>query len=150
VAAPASPDNVKDLEEVEGTPISHAFIGFCVNGRLSDLALAAKVLAGKKVHPDVTLVVTPGSQRVLEEATRQGYVLTFLEAGATVTPPSCGACAGIHLGVLGPGDVAVSTSNRNFPGRMGHPGSRVYLANPAVSAASAVAGRISPPEEEGT
>jgi len=147
VAAPYSPDNVSDLTSILGLPISHAFIGFCVNGRLPDLELAAQVLEGRTVSPDVTLSITPGSQRVFREAVQRGYINIFLEAGAVVTPPTCGACAGIHMGVLGPEDVAISTSNRNFKGRMGHPDSKVYLANPAVVAASAIRGKISSPVE---
>lgn len=147
VAQPESPDNVSPLEEVLGTPLTHGFIGYCVNGRLSDLALAAGILQGRKVDPGVNLTITPGSQRILREAVKKGYITAFLEAGAVIAPPTCGACAGIHMGVLGPGDTAISTSNRNFPARMGHPQSRVYLANPAVVAASAVRGVISSPEE---
>lgn len=147
VACPYSPDNVFALKNVLGTSITHGFIGYCVNGRLSDLELAARVLKGQKVHPNVNLTITPGSQRILEEAIRNGYISTFLEAGAVIAPPTCGACAGIHMGVLGPGDTAISTTNRNFPGRMGHSQSRVYLANPAVVAASTVRGAISTPEE---
>lgn len=145
VAAPYSPDNVRDLADVLGLPITHAFIGYCVNGRLGDLAQAARILRGRKVHKNVSLVVTPGSQKVYVNAVRAGYVETFLDAGGIITPPTCGACAGIHMGVLGPGDVAISTSNRNFHGRMGHPDSKVYLANPAVVAASAIAGVIASP-----
>jgi homoaconitase/3-isopropylmalate dehydratase large subunit len=148
VAAPYSPDNVLELDELRGLPITHAFIGFCVNGRLADLRQAAEVLANRKVNPGVNLIVTPGSQKVYKEAVRRGYVQTFLDAGVVVTPPTCGACAGIHMGVLGPGDVAISTTNRNFRGRMGHPDSRVYLANPAVVAASAIAGVIASPDED--
>jgi 3-isopropylmalate/(R)-2-methylmalate dehydratase large subunit len=147
VAQPSSPDNVSALEKVLGTPITHGFIGYCVNGRVSDLALAAGVLKGKQVNPKVNLTITPGSQKILREAIKKGYITTFLEAGAVIAPPTCGACAGIHMGVLGPGDTAISTTNRNFPGRMGHLQSRVYLANPAVVAASAVRGVISSPEE---
>jgi 3-isopropylmalate/(R)-2-methylmalate dehydratase large subunit len=147
VAAPDSPDNVMDLKALIGIPITHAFIGFCVNGRLSDLAKAAEILENKEVSPAVSLIVTPGSQRVFKEAVRLGFIQTILEAGGVLTPPTCGACAGIHLGVLGSGDVAISTSNRNFKGRMGHADSKVYLASPAVVAASAIAGEISSPKE---
>jgi len=147
VAAPYSPDNVFDLKDVRGLPITHAFIGYCVNGRLADLTQAAEILENQKVNHGVNLMVTPGSQRVYSEAVRRGYIQIFLDAGVTVAPPTCGACAGIHMGVLGPGDVAISTTNRNFRGRMGHPDSRVYLANPAVVAASAVAGEITSPRE---
>jgi len=147
VAAPYSPDNVFELKDVRGLPITHAFIGYCVNGRLPDLGQAAEILENQKVNHGVNLTVTPGSQRVYSEAVRRGYIQIFLAAGVTVAPPTCGACAGIHMGVLGPGDVAISTTNRNFRGRMGHPDSRVYLANPAVVAASAVAGEITSPRE---
>ena len=147
VSVPYSPDNVFDLKDVAGLPITHAFIGYCVNGRLADLAQAAEILESGKVNHDVNMMVTPGSQRVYREAVRRGYIQTFLDAGVTVAPPTCGACAGIHMGVLGPGDTAISTTNRNFRGRMGHPDSRTYLANPAVVAASAVAGEITIPSE---
>lgn len=147
VACPYSPDNVSTLEHVLGTSITHGFIGYCVNGRISDLELAARVLKNQKVHPNVNLTITPGSQRILKEAIKKGFISTFLEAGAIIAPPTCGACAGIHMGVLGPGDTAISTTNRNFPGRMGHSQSRVYLGNPAVVAASAVRGAINTPEE---
>ncbi len=147
VAAPYSPDNVFDLKDVRGLPITHAFIGYCVNGRLADLAQAAEILENQKVNHGVNLTVTPGSQKVYSEAVRRGYIQIFVDAGVIVAPPTCGACAGIHMGVLGPGDVAISTTNRNFHGRMGHSDSRVYLANPAVVAASAVAGEITIPSE---
>jgi 3-isopropylmalate/(R)-2-methylmalate dehydratase large subunit len=147
IAVPYSPDNVFDLKDVAGLPITHAFIGYCVNGRLPDLAQAAEILKNQKVNHGVNLLVTPGSQKVYSEAVRRGYIQTFLDAGVTVAPPTCGACAGIHMGVLGPGDTAISTTNRNFRGRMGHPDSRTYLANPAVVAASAVAGEITFPSE---
>ena len=147
VAVPYAPDKVVDLKDVAGLPITHAFIGYCVNGRLPDLGQAAEILKNQKVSRSVNLMVTPGSQRVYREAVRRGYIQTFLDAGVTVAPPTCGACAGIHMGVLGPGDTAISTTNRNFRGRMGHPDSRTYLANPAVVAASAVAGEITIPGE---
>ncbi len=147
VAVPYSPDKVVDLKDVAGLPITHGFIGYCVNGRLEDLGQAAQILANRKVSRGVNLMVTPGSQRVYREALRRGYIQSFLDAGVTVAPPTCGACAGIHMGVLGPGDTAISTTNRNFRGRMGHPDSRTFLANPAVVAASAVAGEITFPGE---
>ena len=147
VAVPDSPDNVMELKDLHGIPITHVFIGFCVNGRLSDLAKAAEILLNKEVNPAVNLIVTPGSQKVFKEAVRSGIVQALLDAGGIITPSTCGACAGIHMGVLGPGDVAVSTSNRNFKGRMGHPDSKVYLASPAVAAASAIAGQIASPDE---
>jgi 3-isopropylmalate/(R)-2-methylmalate dehydratase large subunit len=149
VAVPYSPDNVWDLAGLQGLPITHGFIGYCVNGRIADLEQAARVLEKRKVHPSVLLTVTPGSQRVYREALEKGYIRTFLDAGALVAPSTCGACAGIHMGVLGPGDVALSTTNRNFRGRMGHPESKVYLANPAVVAASAITGKITSPMEVG-
>jgi len=149
VAAPYSPDNVWDLAGLQGLPITHGFIGYCVNGRIADLEQAARVLENRRVHPSVLLTVTPGSQRVYREALEKGYIRTFLDAGALVAPSTCGACAGIHMGVLGSNDVAISTTNRNFRGRMGHPESKVYLANPAVVAASAITGKITSPMEVG-
>ncbi|RLF13129.1 MAG: 3-isopropylmalate dehydratase large subunit [Thermoprotei archaeon] len=145
VAAPSRVDNVKPVTELEGTPIDQAFIGSCTNGRLEDLEVAAKILRGRKVKEGVRLIVTPASRRVYLEALRSGILETLIEAGATVTNPTCGACVGTHLGILGEGEVAISSSNRNFVGRMGHPSSKVYLASPATVAASAIKGVISDP-----
>lgn len=147
VALPFSPGKVRGIDQIEPTAINRAFIGSCTNGRLGDLRTAARVLARRRVHPEVTLVVLPGSVAVYRAALAEGLIEGFLAAGAVVGPPSCGACYGGHLGAAGAGDVVVSTSNRNFRGRMGHPEARVYLASPAVAAAAAVAGRIAAPGE---
>jgi 3-isopropylmalate/(R)-2-methylmalate dehydratase large subunit len=121
-------------------------IGSCTNGRLGDLRVAAEVLRGKRVHRDVRCIVIPGTQQVTLDALREGWIETFIEAGAVVSTPTCGPCLGGYMGVLAAGERAVSTTNRNFRGRMGHPESEIYLAGPAVAAASAVAGRIAHPD----
>jgi len=147
VAFPHLPSNVRPLSQVGQVPIDQAVIGSCTNGRLEDLQVAAQVLRGQKVHPYVRCIVIPGTQAIYLEAVRQGLVETFIEAGAVVSTPTCGPCLGGHMGVLAAGERCVSTTNRNFVGRMGHPESEVYLANPAVAAASAVLGRIGGPLE---
>ena len=149
VAFPHLPSNTKPISEVGHVDIDQVVIGSCTNGRLEDLALAARVLKGRKVNPNVRAIIIPGSPRVYREALRKKYIEVFLEAGAIVSPPTCGPCLGGHMGILAKGERAVSTTNRNFVGRMGHPESEVYLANPAVAAASAVLGRIASPEELG-
>jgi 3-isopropylmalate/(R)-2-methylmalate dehydratase large subunit len=128
-------------------PIDQAVIGSCTNGRLEDLRAAAGVLRGRRVQPGVRCIVIPGSQRVYLDALREGLLEVFVEAGAAVSTPTCGPCLGGHMGVLAAGERAVSTTNRNFRGRMGHPESEVYLAGPGVAAASAVAGRIAHPDQ---
>jgi 3-isopropylmalate/(R)-2-methylmalate dehydratase large subunit len=147
VAFPHSPENTRPVSQVGTVPIDQAVIGSCTNGRLEDLRVAARVLNGRAVHPGVRCIVIPGSQQVYLEALREGLLETFIEAGAAVSTPTCGPCLGGHMGVLAAGERAVSTTNRNFRGRMGDPHSEVYLASPAVAAASAVAGRIAGPEE---
>ncbi|MEW5762061.1 MAG: 3-isopropylmalate dehydratase large subunit [Bacillota bacterium] len=147
VAFPHSPANVRPVWEAREVRIDQAVIGSCTNGRLGDLRLAARVLAGKKVHPDVRLIIIPGTQEIYRQALEEGLLSIFLAAGAAVSTPTCGPCLGGHMGILAAGERAVATTNRNFVGRMGHPASEVYLANPAVAAASAVAGRIAHPEE---
>jgi 3-isopropylmalate/(R)-2-methylmalate dehydratase large subunit len=127
--------------------VDQVFIGSCTNGSLEDLRRAARILDGRRVACGVRCIVTPGSQRIYAEAIREGIVSSLVEAGAAVTTPTCGACLGGHLGVLGRDETAVSTSSRNFRGRMGHNSSRVYLANPSVAAATAVKGVIVHPEE---
>jgi 3-isopropylmalate/(R)-2-methylmalate dehydratase large subunit len=122
-------------------------IGSCTNGRIEDLRLAASVLKGRQVHPYVRAVVLPGSVMVQLQAVREGLAEVFMEAGVSFSTATCGPCLGGHMGVLGPNEVCVSTTNRNFVGRMGHPTAQVYLANPAVAAASAVLGRVASPEE---
>jgi 3-isopropylmalate/(R)-2-methylmalate dehydratase large subunit len=147
VAFPHLPSNARPLSQVGEVPIDQAVIGSCTNGRLEDLQVAAQVLRGREVHPYVRCIVIPGTQAVYLEALRQGLTETFVEAGAVVSTPTCGPCLGGHTGVLAAGERCVSTTNRNFVGRMGHPESEVYLANPAVAAASAVLGRIGGPVE---
>ena len=147
VAAPHSPDNVKTARECDGTPIDQVFIGSCTNGRLSDIERAAKMLEGRNVAPNVRCIVIPASYEVYNAALEKGYIATFAKAGAVVCTPTCGPCLGGHMGILAKGERCVSTSNRNFVGRMGHPGSEVYLASPFVAAASAITGRITDPRD---
>ena len=144
IAVPHSPDDVKPVAAVEGTPIDQAYLGSCASGRLEDFAAAARVLRGRKVHPDIRFIATPGSREVLKEATRLGYISTLHEANAIVTNANCGACPGLHGGILGPGEVAITSITRNFEGRMGAGGS-IYLASPATVAASAIEGKIASP-----
>jgi 3-isopropylmalate/(R)-2-methylmalate dehydratase large subunit len=122
-------------------------IGSCTNGRLEDLRLAARILKGRKVHPGVRCIIIPGSQQVYLDALTEGLIEIFIKAGAVVSPPTCGPCLGGHMGVLGDGERCISTTNRNFVGRMGSTQAEVYLSNPAVAAASAIMGRIISPEE---
>lgn len=147
VAFPHSPDNVRPVSEATHIEIDQVVIGSCTNGRLDDLRLAAQVLSGREVHPRVRLIIIPGTQEIYRQALREGLIETFIAAGAAVSTPTCGPCLGGHMGILAKGERAVATTNRNFVGRMGHPESEVYLTNPAVAAASAIAGRIASPEE---
>jgi 3-isopropylmalate/(R)-2-methylmalate dehydratase large subunit len=147
VAFPYLPENTRPLSQVNHVPIDQVVIGSCTNGRLDDLQVAARVLAGRQVHRDVRCIVIPATQAIYLEAVRQGLVETFVEAGAVVSTPTCGPCLGGYMGVLAAGERAIATTNRNFRGRMGHPDSEVYLAGPAVAAASAVVGRIGGPQE---
>ena len=147
VAAPPSPENVVPVREVGQVAIDQAVIGSCTNGRLEDLRQAAKVVAGRKVAKGVRLIVIPATPLIYSQALEEGLLKIFMEAGGVIGPPTCGPCLGGHMGILAPGEVAIATTNRNFTGRMGHPQSKVYLANPAVTAAAAVAGRIVHPEE---
>lgn len=147
VAFPHLPENARAVSAAQGVKIDQAVIGSCTNGRLEDLRVAAKVLAGHHVHPDVRCIVIPGTQQVYLDALREGLVETFIVAGAVVSTPTCGPCLGGHMGVLAAGERAISTTNRNFRGRMGHPNSEVYLSSPAVAAASAIAGSIVHPDE---
>ena len=139
--------NTRPVGQVAGERIDQAFIGSCANGNLDDLAIAAKIVAGKRVAPGVRLIVTPGSQNVYRKALKAGYVETLLEAGAVVTNATCGACTGGHMGVLGPNETCITASTRNFKGRMGDPSARIYMASPATVAASAIAGAIVHPGE---
>ena len=149
VARPGDPGNGVPVESVRGerVKIDQAFLGSCTNARLEDLEVAAKILDGKKVHPDVRMLVSPSSQNVFGEALKAGYLETLLEAGALVEHSTCGPCYGGHLGILGDGETCISSSNRNFKGRMGSPLSHVWLASPATVAASALAGEIVDPRE---
>jgi 3-isopropylmalate/(R)-2-methylmalate dehydratase large subunit len=122
-------------------------IGSCTNGRIEDLQIAAKILQNRKVHPEVRLIIIPGTQKVYQSAIKMGLIDIFIEAQAVVSTPTCGPCLGGHMGILAKGEKAITTTNRNFVGRMGHPESEIYLANPAVVAASAVLGRIAAPDE---
>lgn len=145
VACPHDPGNVKPVTEVAGIKINQGFIGSCTNGRQEDLEMAANILKGRKVHPDVRLIISPASMEVWRDALKAGWLETFVEAGALVCHPTCGPCAGMHMGVLAGGERCISSTNRNFQGRMGSPQSEVYLANAATVAASAIAGEITDP-----
>ncbi len=147
VAFPHSPANTRPVSQAGNIKIDQAIIGSCTNGRIDDLKVAAQIFKGKKVHPGVRCIVIPGSQQVYAEALNEGLIAIFIKADAAVSTPTCGPCFGGHMGVLAEGERCVSTTNRNFVGRMGHPKSEVYLANPAVAAASAVLGRIAHPDE---
>ncbi len=147
VSLPHSPANARPVSEVGDIKIDQAVIGSCTNGRIEDLRLAAQILKRKKVHPGVRCIIIPGTQQVYLDALAEGLIEIFIKAGAVVSTPTCGPCLGGHMGVLAEGERCVSTTNRNFVGRMGSAKSEVYLANPAVAAASAVAGRIASPDE---
>jgi len=146
VAAPNLPSNSRDVREYSDVSIDQVVIGSCTNGRINDLRTAAMILRGKKVHPEVRLIVIPATQQVYAEAIKEGLTGAFVEAGAAVSTPTCGPCLGGHMGVLAEGEIALSTTNRNFTGRMGHTKSEVYLCGPAVAAASAIAGKIVHPD----
>ena len=147
VAFPHLPGNTKRVEDIGEIRIDQVVIGSCTNGRLEDLAIAAAILDGHTVHPDVRCIIVPGSQQIYLEAMQKGYFEIFVKAGAAVSTPTCGPCMGGHMGILTAGERCVSTTNRNFRGRMGHVDSEVYLAGPHVAAASAILGRIATPGE---
>jgi len=147
VAFPHLPSNARPVSQAGEVEIDQVVIGSCTNGRLEDMEVAAKILAGRQVHPRVRAIVFPGTPAIVLEMVRRGWMETLIAAGAAVSTPTCGPCLGGHSGILAEGERAVSTTNRNFVGRMGHTGSEVYLAGPAVAAASAVTGRITDPRE---
>lgn len=147
VACPSLPSNVKSVHELGDIAIDQVVIGSCTNGRIDDLQTAAKILEGNKVSGGIRCIIIPATPRIYRQAMREGYFDIFLDAGCVISPPTCGPCLGGHMGILAKGERAVATTNRNFIGRMGHPQSEVYLAGPAVAAASAIKGRIAHPEE---
>lgn len=147
VAFPHLPSNIRTFDEIGDIPIDQVVIGSCTNGRLSDLRVAAQIMKGHKVHPRVRTIIIPATQKIYLEAMKEGLLEIFIEAGAVVSTPTCGPCLGGHMGILAKGERAVATTNRNFVGRMGHVESEVYIASPAVAAASAITGKISSPEE---
>jgi len=145
ISAPHTVDNTKTAGELAGTKLDQVFIGTCTNGRLDDLGIAADILKGKQRHPDTRLIVTPASRDVYLQAVEAGYIETFIKAGAAVMAPGCGACVGVHQGILADGEVCLATQNRNFKGRMGNTEGYIYLSSPATAAASAIAGEIVDP-----
>lgn len=147
VAAPHLPSNVKNAKEFSGVKIDQVVIGSCTNGRIEDLKIAAEILKGRKVSKGIRAIIIPATQKIYLEAMQEGYIKIFIESGCAVSTPTCGPCLGGHMGILAEGEKSISTTNRNFVGRMGHPKSEVYLSGPAVAAASAITGRITVPEE---
>jgi methanogen homoaconitase large subunit len=147
IAAPAFVDNVTDLQDLGRVNVSVVYLGTCTNGRYEDMAAAARILRGRRIHPNVRMIVVPASSDSLQMAVADGTLTTLLQAGATLGTPGCGACIGRHMGVLGPDDVCLFTGNRNFRGRMGHPDAQIYLGSPEVAAATAITGYITDPRE---
>lgn len=147
VAFPHLPENTRPISQVGDVKIDQAVIGSCTNGRISDLRVAAEILKGRAVHPDVRLIVLPGTQEIYLEAMKLGYIETIIKAGGAVSTPTCGPCLGGHMGILAAGEKCISTTNRNFVGRMGHVDSEVYLSSPAIAAASSILGKISSPDK---
>ena len=145
IAAPHSVDNVSDLVKFIGTPVQQAYLGSCTGGRLEDMAIAAHILKGKTIHPRTRFIVVPASKQVLLDAMHEGVMQTLVEAGATFVTPGCAACLGTHEGMITSGETCITTTNRNFPGRMGHPEARIYLGSPASVAAAALEGKIVDP-----
>ena len=148
VSFPHLPENTKTIDQVGDIKIDQVVIGSCTNGRLSDLAVAAEILKGKKVAKNVRAIIIPATQQIYMDAMKLRYLETFIQAGCAVSTPTCGPCLGGYMGILADGERAVATTNRNFVGRMGHVNSEVYLASPAVAAASAIAGKIAGPEQD--
>jgi 3-isopropylmalate/(R)-2-methylmalate dehydratase large subunit len=147
VAFPHLPENTRGISEVGEVMLDQVVIGSCTNGRMEDLRIAADILKGKKAHKDLRLIIIPGTQKIYRQAMHEGLIDIFLDAEGVVSTPTCGPCLGGHMGILAAGEKALSTTNRNFVGRMGHPASEVYLSNPAVAAASAITGKITAPGE---
>ena len=147
VAFPHLPENARTKSEWGTLPIDQVVIGSCTNGRFSDLAAAAEILKGKKIADHIRCIVIPATQQIYKDAMKAGFLEIFIDAGCVVSTPTCGPCLGGYMGILAEGERCVATTNRNFVGRMGHPKSEVYLASPQVAAASAIAGRLSAPEE---
>jgi len=147
VSAPHLPSNAKDVRKYSDVKIDQVVIGSCTNGRISDLRKSAKILKGKKVHSEVRCIIIPATQKIYKMALNEGLIDIFIDAGCIISPPTCGPCLGGHMGVLGKGETAIATTNRNFIGRMGHPESYVYLSNPEVAAASSIKGKICHPDE---
>jgi len=147
VSKPHAVDNVAPVRELKGTKVQQVYLGSCTSGRLEDLAEAAAILQGRKIHPEVRLIIAPASREILSQAIKKGYIETFLEAGASIVAPGCAGCFGLHQGVLGDGESCLSTANRNFKGRMGNPEAYIYLGSPATAAATALRGEITDPRE---
>jgi homoaconitase/3-isopropylmalate dehydratase large subunit len=147
LACPHTVDNVKPVTEIEGKKFHQGLIGTCTNGRLEDLEVAAKIFKGRKVHPGIRVLVLPASWEVYKEALRRGILEILIDAGCVVLNSGCGPCLGAHLGILAPGEVCLSTANRNFKGRMGARDSEIYLASPATVAASSLEGKITDPRK---
>ncbi|MDD3267908.1 MAG: 3-isopropylmalate dehydratase large subunit, partial [Syntrophomonadaceae bacterium] len=147
VAFPHLPENTRPVSEATHVSLDQVVIGSCTNGRIEDLEIAATFMKGQKVHPEIRVIILPGTREIYLAALRKGFIEIFVEAGAVVSTPTCGPCLGGHMGILAKGEKALATTNRNFVGRMGHPESEVYLSSPAVAAASAIKGRITAPEE---
>jgi 3-isopropylmalate/(R)-2-methylmalate dehydratase large subunit len=147
LAVPNSVDNVRPLAELAETPVHQAYLGSCTGGRAEDIAVAARILKGRRVHKDTRFVVVPASRDVYLEAMRNGDVEILVEAGAAFVTPGCAACLGTHEGILAAGEVCIASTNRNFPGRMGHTQSAIYLGSPAAVAAAALSGQITDPSE---
>lgn len=147
VAFPHSPENTRPIDMVGNIEIDQVVIGSCTNGRIEDMRVAAKILKNRKVHPQVRTIIIPATQKIYKQCISEGLAEIFIDAGAVISTPTCGPCLGGYMGILAQGERAVATTNRNFTGRMGHPGSEVYLASPAVAAASAIKGKLADPDE---